>query len=428
MAVGFDGGGCLEEAGEEGVADGVVVPAAGVDGEVGGGDDVAVFVVDGCGDGAEAVFELLVDECPALASDPHELAAELVGGVEGAGGDGGELDGGEVVVEPVVVLAGEEDAAEGGGEGGVAGADVDRDGEDALGGGVGDVDDVGAVEDGEGGGLAERVGHVPQMRQRDLGDPQARQIRTAELEDLGAEAELAAVDADVAEVDEGEQEAAGGGAGQAGGAGHVAERERRVVGVEGPDHGQPSLQRLHEIRLPIGQADSRLAHRAAPGLAASRWRSVASSSGVGGDVVTSVDATLRSHPVASCASSAVTPGCTRVSTSSWVAGSGSSTPRSVITAIGPPPRSPSRSAVARAGPVPERRDEIEALDEALARLSDDDDHLGARGGDLRGAARAWEADDRRAYDEPMTVVLMLAKRSICAAPRNPMSIRPGCSQ
>ena len=97
-------------------------------------------------------------------------AAELVGGVDGAGGDGGELDGGEVVVEPVVVLAGEEDASEGGGEGGVAGADVDRDREDALGGGVGDVDDVGAVEDGEGGGLAELVGHVPQMRQRDLGD------------------------------------------------------------------------------------------------------------------------------------------------------------------------------------------------------------------------------------------------------------------
>ena len=32
------------------------------------------------------------------------------------------------------------------------------------------------------------------------------------------------------------------------------------------------------------------------------------------------------------------------------------------------------------------------------------------------------------YDVPMTVVLMLAKRSICAAPRNPTSIRPGCSQ
>src|SRR5207344_149941 len=56
---------------------------------------------------------------------------------------------------------------------------------------------------------------------------------------------------------------------------------------------------------------------------------------------------------------------------------------------------PEPSAVARAGPVPERRDEIEALDEALARLSDDDDHLRARGGDLRGAARAWETDDRR---------------------------------
>ncbi len=68
-------------------ADGVVVPAAGVDGEVGCGDDVAVFVVDGCGDGAEAVFEFLVDECPALAADAHEFGAELVGGVDGAWGD-----------------------------------------------------------------------------------------------------------------------------------------------------------------------------------------------------------------------------------------------------------------------------------------------------------------------------------------------------
>ena len=82
---------------------------------------------------------------------------------------GGQLDGGEVVVEPFVVLAGEEDASEGGGEGDVAGADVDRDREDALGGGVGDVDDVGAVEDGERGRFAELAGRVAQVRQRDLG-------------------------------------------------------------------------------------------------------------------------------------------------------------------------------------------------------------------------------------------------------------------
>ena len=102
--------------------------------------------------------------------------------------------------------------------------------------------------------LAELVGRVPQMRQRDLRQGEAGEIGAAELEHLGAEAELAAVDADVAEVDEGEQEAAGGGAGEAGGAGHVAERQRRVVGVEGADHGQPALQRLHEIRLPIGRS------------------------------------------------------------------------------------------------------------------------------------------------------------------------------
>ncbi len=80
-----------------------------------------------------------------------------------------------------------------------------------------------------------------------------RKVGAAELEDLGAEPELAAVDADVAEVDEGEQEAACGGAGEPGRAGHVAERQGRIVGIEGTDHGQAPLQRLHEIRLPIGQ-------------------------------------------------------------------------------------------------------------------------------------------------------------------------------
>ena len=55
---------------------------------------------------------------------------------------------------------------------------------------------------------------------------------------------------------------------------------------------------------------------------------------------------------------------------------------------------PEPPAVARAGPVPERGDEVETLDEPLARLADDDDHLGARGGDLGGAARARKADGR----------------------------------
>ena len=224
---------------------------------------------------------------------------------------GGELDGGEVVVEPVVVLAGEEDASEGGGEGGVAGADVDRDREDAFGGGVGDVDDVGAVEDGERGRLAELVGRVPQMRQRDLGEPQARQVGAAELEDLGAEPELAAVDADVAEVDEGEQEAAGGGAGEAGRAGHVAERQRRVVGVEGADHGQTPLQRLHEIRLPIGQADRPPRSSGRPrarGLELAQRRELLVRRRRGRRRARG--ATCRSQPVAACAASAVTPGCT----------------------------------------------------------------------------------------------------------------------
>ena len=62
--------------------------------------------------------------------------------------------------------------------------------------------------------------------------------------------------------------------------------------------------------------------------------------------------TRSSHPVAACTSASVTPGCTWVSTSSRVTGSGSSTPRSVITAVGPPPLSPRRRRSSPPAPWP----------------------------------------------------------------------------
>ena len=74
--------------------------------------------------------------------------------------------------------------------------------------------------------------------------------------------------------------------------------------------------------------------------------------------------------------------------------SGSSTPRSVITAVGPRPRRPSCRRVSSTRPVPHRGDEVEALDEALPRLTGDDDHLATGGGDLGRPARAREANLR----------------------------------
>ena len=154
----------------------------------------------------------------------------------------------------------------------------------------------------------ELVGRVPEMRQRDLRDAQAGQKGSAELEDLGAETELAALDTDVAEVDEGEQEPAGCCASEPGRTCHVTQGQGGMIGVERANHRQPTLQRLHEIRLTIDETCLRNGHPAAPGLAASSRRSASSSSSEGGAVVRSSCATRSSQPVASLTASTSTPG------------------------------------------------------------------------------------------------------------------------
>ena len=83
------------------------------------------------------------------------------------------------------------------------------------------------------------------------------------------------------------------------------------------------------------------------------------------------------------------------------------------------------------GPISETdgREEVELLDERAAVLAHDDDHLtGTRRRSLvRPLRRAGALSDTRSRRRS-TVVLMLPNLSICAAPRNPTSIRPGCSQ
>ena len=72
------------------------------------------------------------------------------------------------------------------------------------------------------------------------------------------------------------------------------------------------------------------------------------------------------------------------------------------------------------------RPEVDGLDEAAPALAHDHEHLPGVDRDLARTAadpgrRVWGAS----YG-PMTVVLMLPKRSIWAAPRNPTSISPPC--
>ena len=78
----------------------------------------------------------------------------------------------------------------------------------------------------------------------------------------------------------------------------------------------------------------------------------------------------------------------RSSVSSHVSGSGSSSPRSVMTAVTPPPVQAERSREPGPSPKPDRRAEVELLDERARRLLEDHERLLARRRDLGRAAAA----------------------------------------
>ena len=71
-------------------------------------------------------------------------------GGDGAGGVGREDDAGEVLLELLRGQVGKQDAAHAGAVGGQTAADVEVDGHDAVDGGAGDVDDLVAIEGGDG--------------------------------------------------------------------------------------------------------------------------------------------------------------------------------------------------------------------------------------------------------------------------------------
>ena len=86
-----------------------------------------------------------------------------------------------------------------------------------------------------------------------------------------------------------------------------------------------------------------------------------------------------------------TPGCTAVSVSSQVSGSGSSTPRSVMTSTGPRPRRPSRSRWPGPSPYPTEVTKSTRSTKVRWLCRTHHEHLAARRGDLRCAARAGQA-------------------------------------
>ncbi len=101
--------------------------------------------------------------------------------------------------------------------------------------------------------------------------------------------------------------------------------------------------------------------------------------------------------------------------------------RSVITLTGPVRADAQPGARIAARAVAERRHEIEAFDDPARRVRHDDEDPLAADRHLRRAAAPGSRTVGVAYG-PITVVLMLPKRSSCAAPRNPTVIRPLCSQ
>ncbi len=143
--------------------------------------------------------------------------AELLDRGDGAGGVRGEDDAGEVGLELLGGKIGEQDASHAGAVGGEAAADVEIDGHDAVDGGAGDVDDVVAVERGDGEGLAQGGGHALEDGLGRGGERVRRGVGVGEGEHARTQGVAGAVfGAGKAELGEGVEAAADGGAGEAG--------------------------------------------------------------------------------------------------------------------------------------------------------------------------------------------------------------------
>lgn len=191
--------------------------ARGVAGEVYGSDDASAGGVDGDGDGAQAYFQFLVDNCVAQAADVAESEAELFYRDDGACGVGGEDGAGEERLQLLWWQVSEQDAAHGGAVRGEPGADVQVDGHDTGGDvGAGDVDDFIAVQRGDGEGFTKGLGHALEDGLGGCREGRRGGVGVGERKHAGAEGvALAIFRAGEAELGEGVKAASDGGAREA---------------------------------------------------------------------------------------------------------------------------------------------------------------------------------------------------------------------
>jgi hypothetical protein len=115
---------------------------------------------------------------------------------------------------------------------------------------VRDVHDVGAVEHRDRGRLAGCVDECAQLSLGERREAQAREIRTPELEDPGAQAEEPVLDSHVVELDQREQEPARGRACESRRVRDLRRGEDRPV-RERPDDVEPALEGLDEVGFAI---------------------------------------------------------------------------------------------------------------------------------------------------------------------------------
>ena len=161
---------------------------------------------------------------------------------------GGEYDAGEVLLELLGGQVGEQDAAHAGAVGGETAADVEIDRHDAGDAGAGDVDDVFAVEGGDGEGLAECGGHALEDGLRCGGERVGGGVGVGEREHPRAQGVTGAVlGAGEAELGEGVEAAADGGAGEAGFDAELRDGHLRGLLGEGLDDDEAAGERGHEV-------------------------------------------------------------------------------------------------------------------------------------------------------------------------------------
>ena len=142
-------------------------------------------------------------------------------------------------------------------------------GQDPLRGGARDVDDVVAVEDGEGAGLVQPVGHAFEDGLRDARRGRRREIRVAQRQHARPELVGAARGGRIPEHRQRVQTPPGRRARDPDFPGHLGDRERPAAGAERADHRQATLEREHVVRIGPGRTRGRGRRRTgtAPG-----WR------------------------------------------------------------------------------------------------------------------------------------------------------------